>query len=337
VDTVKETGLGRTQLPGATTSMVIPSASAIGYAAVPTATVTGYSFVGAIDVMNLTAGAITTTIAVTNAQTVVAANSGSQLLVFSNDSDNVTVISPGSAAPPVDTSCFSGTPNTVCTILTGFSRPVYAVVSGTTAYVLNCGLQCGGTQPASVMVLDLNALTVTGSVQVDGATWGIISGSTLYVAGTSPLIANNACTGQTTAAQVCGRLDMIDLGSLTVTGTAVITDGHHDRMDMGSNGRLFIGSYNCTDVGNVNNPNGEVRGCLSIFNTNTGAVVIPPDNGDVGGLQGFVGRNVEYVAEGGALRVYDTTKDVLLINDFVPQGTIDVVGHVGDVKAIDFF
>jgi hypothetical protein len=187
------------------------------------------------------------------------------------------------------------------------------------------------------MVLDLNALTVTANVQVDGATWAIISGSTLYVAGTSTLTASNACTGQTTAAQVCGRLDMVDLGSLTVTGTAVITDGHHDRMDMGSNGRLFIGSYNCTNIGNVNNPSGEVRGCLSIFNTNTGAVVIPPDNGDVGGLQGFVRRNVEYVAEGGALRVYDTTKDVLLINDFVPQGTIDVVGHVGDVKAIDFF
>ncbi len=43
------------------------------------------------------------------------------------------------------------------------------------------------------------------------------------------------------------------------------------------------------------------------------------------------------MAEGGQLRVYDTTKDILLINDFVPQGTIDIVGFVGDVKAIDFF
>jgi hypothetical protein len=66
-------------------------------------------------------------------------------------------------------------------------------------------------------------------------------------------------------------------------------------------------------------------------------VLIPPDNGDVTGLQGFTSRSVEYVAQGGFLRVYDTTKDILLIDDFVPQGTINVVGYVGDVKAIDFF
>jgi hypothetical protein len=66
-------------------------------------------------------------------------------------------------------------------------------------------------------------------------------------------------------------------------------------------------------------------------------VLIPPDNGDVNAFQGFTSRDVEYVAEGGLLRVYDTTLDILLINNFVPQGTINIVGYVGDVKAIDFF
>ena len=108
-------------------------------------------------------------------------------------------------------------------------------------------------------------------------------------------------------------------------------------MDLTSNGQLFIGSYDCTNIGNVNNPTGEVRGCLSIFNTADNSVIIPPDNGDVNGLQSFVSRNVEYVAEGGNLRVYDTTKDILLITDFLPQGNINIVGYVGDVKAIDFF
>jgi len=74
-----------------------------------------------------------------------------------------------------------------------------------------------------------------------------------------------------------------------------------------------------------------VRGCLSIFNTTSGAVVIPPDNGDVTGLQSFGTRNVEYVAEGGTLRIYDTTKDVL------QRTQIAIVGQVIDVKAIDFF
>jgi hypothetical protein len=326
--------------------MVVPTASQIGYAAVPTATVSGYSFLGAVDVMNLSAGSITTTIGVTSAKTVVANATGSQLLVFSDDSDSVTVLSPSSAVPPVDTSCFTNPPNAVCAIVPGFSRPVNAIVNGSVAYVLNCGLQCGAnpttnstvcgaTKAACISVLDLGSLTVTSTIPVDAATMAFLSGSTLYVAGTSPI--NNRCTGQTTAATTCGTLDVVNLGSGTVTTSYVITDGYHSRMDMSANGQLFIGSHDCTNIGNVNDPSGEVRGCLSILNTNDGSVVIPPDNGNVNGLQGFSQRDVEYVAEGGALRVYDTTKNILLINDQLPEGTINVVGYVGDVKAIDFF
>jgi hypothetical protein len=129
----------------------------------------------------------------------------------------------------------------------------------------------------------------------------------------------------------------VDLGSSTVTASAVITDGYHDRMDMTTNGQIFIGSHTCTNIGNVNSPSGEVRGCLSIYKTADGSVFVPPTNGDVVGLQGFTTRTVEYVAQGGALVVYDITKDILLINDFLPEGTINIVGYVGDVKAIDFF
>jgi hypothetical protein len=80
-----------------------------------------------------------------------------------------------------------------------------------------------------------------------------------------------------------------------------------------------------------------VRGCLAILDTNTGAETIPRENGDVNGLQGFTSRNVEYVAEGGQLFVYDTLTDALYISDYVPQGTINIVGYVDDIKAIDFF
>ncbi|HEX3821039.1 MAG TPA: hypothetical protein VHW45_11925, partial [Candidatus Sulfotelmatobacter sp.] len=117
----------------------------------------------------------------------------------------------------------------------------------------------------------------------------------------------------------------------------VITDGYHDRMDMTTNGQLFIGSHDCTNIGEINNPSGEVRGCLSIYRTADGSVFVPPDNGDVNGLQGFTTRTIEYVAQGGNLRVYDITKDILLINDFVPEGSINIPGYIGDVKAIDFF
>src|ERR1700722_1656688 len=81
INTVQESGLGTVRLPGPTDSMVVPTTSAIGYAAVPSATVDGYAFVGAVEVMNLLNGGITTTIAVNNARTVVADATGSELLV----------------------------------------------------------------------------------------------------------------------------------------------------------------------------------------------------------------------------------------------------------------
>ncbi len=335
INTVKESALGNVKIQGRTTSMTIPLASPIGYAAVPSATVLGFGFQGAVDAMNFSNGGLLT-IAVPNAQTVVSNANGTQLLVFSSDSDSMTVLSPYAAIPPVDTSCIGVTPNAVCTIVPGFDRPVFAVVNGSTAYVMNCGPQCGGVQ-ASVAVVDLPSLTITSTIPVDAATMAFLNGSTLYVAGTPATAPANACTGQTTAATVCGRLDVVDLSSGTVTSSAVITDGFHDRMDMTSNGQLFIGSYGCTDIGDVNNPSGEVRGCLSIYKTADGSVLIPPDNGDVNGFQGFTTRLVEYVAQGGNLRVYDINKDILLINDFVPQGSINIPGYIGDVKAIDFF
>lgn len=335
INTVKESALGNVRIQGNTTSITIPLASPIGYAAVPSATVLGFAFQGAVDVMNFSTGSLLT-IAVSNAQTVVSNSNGTQLLVFSSDSNSMTVLSPNAAVPPVDTSCFATTPNAVCTIVPGFDRPVFAIVNGSTAYVMNCGPQCGGVQ-ASVAIVDLTSLTITSTIPVDAATMAFLNGSTLYVAGTPATAPANACTGQTTAATVCGRLDIVDLTSGTVTSRAVITDGFHDRMDMTTNGQLFIGSYGCTNIGEVNNPTGEVRGCLSIYKTADGSVLIPPDNGDVNGFQGFTSRLVEYVAQGGNLRVYDLNRDILLINDFVPQGSINIPGYIGDVKAIDFF
>jgi hypothetical protein len=336
VDTARESGLGSVRIPGLTTSIVLPTSAGIGYAAVPNATINGFSFQGAVAMMNFLTGQLTT-IAVPSAQTVVSNATGSQILVFSNDSDSMTILSPGVAVPPVDTSCYTSPNTSVCTIVPGFSRPVYAIVSGSTAYILNCGLQCGGSQSASIAIFDLPSLTITKTIPVDAATWALMSGSTLYVAGTSPT--NHACTGQQTAATVCGRLDVVDLGSGTVTATYVITDGYHWRMDMTANYQLFIGSHNCTNIGNVNIGGGEIRGCLTILDTVHNKIIIPGDNGDVDGLLSFNSRYIEYVAQGGNLRVYTTYsfQDGLLINGFLQFGTINIVGYVDDIKAIDFF
>jgi len=336
-NTKTEASTGSVQLPGPTTSLAIPLDGA-GYAAVPTAPLTGQP-VGGVVAMNLTSGGITATIGVPNAQTVVSNATGTQLLVLSNDSDSVTVVSP----------LLLNTGNPVTVTVPGFDRPVSAVYSsdGSTAYILNCGAQCGGTQ-ASVQILNLstNPPTPGALVRVNGATVGFLSGSTLYVAGkgtqTGPLC-TSLPSAAPTAAQYCGTLDIVNLNTMqdpyynNPATEIAITDGYHDRIDMSSNGQLFVGSYRCTNVGNVNSPQGEVRGCLSIYNTSTGAVVIPPDNGDVTGLQSFATRYVEYVAEGGNLRVYDTTIDSLLLTSYIETGTITITGQIIDVKAIDFF
>ena len=353
VNTTNEKSIGQVRLTGSTDSMVLPTSNPVGYAAVPSANIPGYPVLGAVETMNFSSGSLVT-IAVSQAQTVVANNTGSQLLVFSNDSNSITLLNPADAIPPVDMSCFPNlNPNPpsnppVCTIIPGFDRPVFAIVSGNTAYILNCGAECGGTQ-ASIQTLDLNSLAVGTPIPVNGATWAYLSDTNLYVAGdgtptgqlcsllTSPVNAK-------TAATYCGTLDIVNLTTMTnpyfnnPAAEIAIPDGYHDRMDMSSNGQLFVGSKLCTNIGNVNNPSGEVRGCLAILNTNTGVMIIPPDNGDVTGLQSFTSRDVEYVAEDGNLRVYDTQTDALLINqDYLPLGTIPVVGYAYDVKAIDFF
>ncbi|PYX92216.1 MAG: hypothetical protein DMG71_18520, partial [Acidobacteria bacterium] len=101
----------------------------------------------------------------------------------------------------------------------------------------------------------------------------------------------------------------------------------HNRIDLSDNGQLFVGTRNCTSI---NNPGTEVRGCLSIFNTINPGVVIPPDNGDVTGVQAIKGRNVMYVVENGELRIYDTATDKL------GPTQIDISGQAIDVKLVDF-
>jgi hypothetical protein len=120
---------------------------------------------------------------------------------------------------------------------------------------------------------------------------------------------------------------------MAVTATATITDGYHDRMQMGANGQLFIGSHTCTTI----NASGEIRGCLSIVNAATpsgitsSSVVIPPQSGDVTGLQAITNRNVVYVCQGGTFLVFDTTTDKLLVQ----SKTINIVGQPTDVLLVD--
>ena len=304
-------------LPGSTESTAIGNDNATGYAAVPTAPVTGQS-PGAVEVLNLQNGTIRASIPVPGARFIVLSPDGNHILAFSDNSDTVTVIA----------TILIGTNSDPRSYITGFDQPVWGVFNGSgTAYVLNCGPQCGGVA-AGVSVLDGfpapgDVVAFSGqTIAVGGATMGLLSGSTLYVAGTPP----GASCGSGTAATTCGRLSIIDTGSMKVTGPAIITDGRHDRISISQNGQVFIGAHDCT---NINVTNGEVRGCLSIFNSVSSAVVVPPQTGDVTGIQPIRDRNVVYVAQNRGLSIYDTTTDKLQVTQ------VDIIGDAVDVKLVN--
>ena len=340
-------------LPGMTESFVVSPDSSAAYVAVPTAPVVGQS-PGIVEAISLS-GSITGEVDVPSVHYLSIDNSGTRILGFSDNSNAVAVITPSNIR--------SG--NAV-TSIGGFDRPVSAFFSSDdrTAYVLNCGAECGGQQ-ASLQQVNLTDNTLVGlavpvctpdKARCAGSEF-LVSGSTMYVAGTpyssggGPSLLCSTGT-MTTQATYCGLLTIFDLSSMSVTNSApiVITDGYHNRMALAANGQLFIGARTCTEISTTT----ETRGCLSIYNTlptttvgsvPPGGVLIPPANGDVTGIQPIAKRTVVYVIQGqgvslgGSLFIYDATTDALENNPNDPNNPGHINGLVGnffDVKTIDF-
>jgi hypothetical protein len=311
-------------LPGFSESVVVAPDNVTGFAAVPTATATPATGAppGMVEVLDLKNNLITAGVPVPGAHYLAQSHNGNQILVLGSRTDTITAISPGNVGTSTDPRTDIQSPL--------FDHPVWAVFSedDSTAYILNCGPECGGTT-ASITVLDVNSNLVGPTIPVDAATFGLLSGNTLYVAGTKP--GANTCSGSTTLAASCGEVSVIDVPSMTVSATATISDGYHNRMELASNNQLFIGARTCTNINAASSGStpGEVRGCLSIFDTRKSAAVVPPHIGDVTGIQPIDRRNVVYVVQNSNLSIYDTTTDKL-------QATqVDIVGQAVDVKQID--
>ncbi|MBZ5654518.1 MAG: hypothetical protein LAO56_04470 [Acidobacteriia bacterium] len=359
IDNAKESTVGQVTLPGFTESFVVSPDSSTAYAAVPTASVVGQS-PGAVKVIALSTAAFTGQVDIPSVRYLAINNTGNRILAFRD--------SPDSTDPPCTTlvPCFLSviTPSNIGTQtdpvvrVPGFDHPVAAFFSSddTTAYVVNCGAECGGSQ-ASVQKLDLTTNRPGAAISVPAASVAIVNGTTMYLAGTpfasvgGTLAPTLLCSvGQTTTqAQYCGRLSIFDLASMSVvdpTTTIVITDGYHNRMALGANGQVFVGGRTCTEIAAVN-PGDEVRGCLSVYNTLStavgsvppGGVLIPSANGDVTGLQPIAKRTAVYVVQGGSLRIYDARIDALEDNPNNPNnpGQIaNLAGQFVDVKTPDF-
>ena len=297
VDNATEQQTASIGIPSFTDSFVVSSDSARLFAAVPQEGVFNQPN-GAVEVLNIAGQFRITSIPVPGAHYLSLSNNGNRLLAFGDNNNSITVI---------DTTKINAVGET--TVVPGFDRPVAAAFSSddSTAYVLNCGAECGGTS-AGISVLNMSNLTITRTVPVQAATVGILNGTTLYVAGTR--------AGQ----QGAGVLQTMDTGSFAVTGPVAIGDGFHNRMAL-TNNFLFIGAHTCNNV---------TQGCLSIFDTGANTATIDTPNGDVTGMEPITrNRNVIYVVEGGELRIFDTTTGKLSPTQF------DIVGKAVDVKQID--
>lgn len=208
-----------------------------------------------------------------------------------------------------------------------FDHPVRAVFSpdGTTAYVLNCGPECGGTT-ASITTIPIGAnslnsgsygasaieLTAASTVPIpNGATDAVFNGNTLYVAGQKY---------QASSGLYAGFLTVVNTPANTIAGTYSIADGTHNKMVFGDDNTLWIGSSKC-DSGvryQQAQAGGNVQfGCISMFNTSTGTVTIGPYQGDGTGIASVAGLHKVYTTEGGQVYIYSTKNMTALDNSNV--------------------
>jgi hypothetical protein len=208
-----------------------------------------------------------------------------------------------------------------------FDHPIKAVFSpdGTTAYVINCGPECGGTT-ASLTAIPLTAGSInTGSTGASGIALGaqstipipngstnaIFNGNTLYVAGQQL---------QASSGLFAGYLTILNTPANTITGSWSISDGLHNRMVFADDNTLWIGSSQCNQGVRYQQAQAgaSVRfGCITMFNTANNTATIDAYLGDGTGIAAVQGLHKVYTTEGGQIYIYNTTSMTSLDNSNV--------------------
>jgi hypothetical protein len=228
-----------------------------------------------------------------------------------------------------------------------YDRPIgaYFSLDGTTAYVLNCGPECGGIT-SSVSYLQQGILTldviptsttypspVTANVPVPGGvTVAVADGSNLYVAG-QQLQPDGL---------FAGNLTTISLANNAVTGKYSISDGNHSKLLFADDNTLWIGSQFCA-TGERHATPGRNYNCLTRFDLGTKVASIVPavtpgsatatvpfpntDNnpyyyGSLTGLCWVQNKNKVYTAYGGQIHAFRTADGSEIDNtNIIVQGT----------------
>jgi hypothetical protein len=221
-----------------------------------------------------------------------------------------------------------------------FDHPTKAVFSsdGTTAYVLDCGPECGGTTsgittiPITTSALNPSgvgasgiALIGTSNIAVPGgATNGLFNGTTFYVAG-QQLQSDGL---------LAGNLSIVNTATGQVTGQYSISDGTHNKMVLADNDTLWIGSYQCQSgerykLSQSSAP-GTPFGCITMFNTSNNSVLVESFKGDGTGIAAVISLNKVYTAEGGQVYIYNTADGSARDNT-----NVTVTGTAYDVAYMD--
>jgi hypothetical protein len=224
-----------------------------------------------------------------------------------------------------------------------FDRPIKAVFSadGGTAYILNCGPECGGSK-ASITPLQISPMifligkqsgtlptnTALASATIPipgGASNALVDTSTMYVVGQQP----QQVQGQTLFA---GELTVVNLTNNTASKPIAISDGAPgavSRMVEADDNTLWIGMTKCTN--GVRAATGLPVGCLTMFNTSKSTVTtILPYVGDATGITAITGLHKIYSAQGGQVYINSTVDGATIDNQYVT-----VTGTAYDVAYMD--
>lgn len=234
-----------------------------------------------------------------------------------------------------------------------FDRPVKAVWSsdGSTAYVLNCGPECGGVAssysvlPVAPLIFTLGknsgllpcngACTntkITDSPMTTvaipgGASNALVDSSTMYVEGQQPQTVNGLTL-------FGGHLTVVNLANNTATTPVAISDGQPgstSRMIEADDNTLWIAMSGCTNGVRYATDSTTGYGCLTMYNTSTQSVtLLEPYLGDATGIAALTGLHKIYAAIGGQVYIYSTVDGTSIDNQYVT-----VTGTAYDVAYMD--
>jgi hypothetical protein len=299
---------------------------------------------GGIVRFNPTDGSLNTAIPFPNVRYLSLDKAEKHLLAFTDVDDNahwvdLTTINATTEVPAVSVLALpSGTLSRPVTSFFTADSTTTATSGGTTtttytatAFVLNCGLECGGNSSPSVVELNIaevqkttsgvttvtNTATVGHAWPVNGARIGLIdvTANKLYVAGSTGTNLTDA--GGYNVRD--GYFTVIDLTALTASAP-IRTGNGVKRWIRNINGVFWVASLNC-----------GVQSCVTLVNPGAGsATVLPIANGNATGISLAANSGEVYTIEGGQLYIYTQNASPVL-----SQNTTDIVGQGSDVLYIN--